>query len=187
MAHLECDYCSEECDENKLVILECDHKCCEYIEITSTRAEILGTVVIEDYINKRRESEAADKLYCSRPQFISPVHNAARLTTEILRVPLIPTWKRHGDLRRKKAGRNVMAVDIEAQVAEDAEAQEFMEMMEDTTQVVIGGGHIIEMRQYLERLQIAQQGAEHPDWWQPYIDDIQDELVHRQNEDLIWF
>lgn len=54
-------------------------------------------------------------------------------------------------------------------------------MMEDTTQRVLDGGDVPVLQRYLEQLQIAQQDAERPDWWQPFIDDVQATLVQRQN------
>lgn len=72
-------------------------------------------------------------------------------------------------------------------MAEDEIAMGFMAMMHGTTEYVIDGDDVPTMLRYLERLQVGQQDAEHPDWFQLFIDDVEAALAQREEEDLIWF
>lgn len=52
-----------------------------------------------------------------------------------------------------------------------------MAEMQETVQIVLDTGDIAEITRFLEEMKITQGEDGHPDWWQPFIDDIENAMA----------
>ena len=68
------------------------------------------------------------------------------------------------------------AEDPEQQAREDARAQEFMAHWEETTQHMMRVSTRAELGQFLQRMMDMRRESPHPDWWDPFIEEVHDAL-----------